>query len=321
MQTLPKMFLASSMKDKPVLSALAEQLKGLVEPIPWTDDIGKLSRNLMEWAQSTVDRCRFGLFVLTSDDRWGGQANGNVLLEFGLFAARHGLGRAFIVTTVETPVAPDLAGILTARFDRAQFEVDPARALAPVVRQVREEIPLRLTLEDEIQGPWIEFKSVGRKEGPYALVNFLFDQGELKLEGRSFGPDGRQRLEWPHELNRCWVPKARDEVFHTFDGEYNQGQHKALGVSRYRFEKDREHGDGYFVVHGAGGIKEGQIGFALQRVTNELLAKLGLPLEFDFGDRKACEALIQAVIKSPIFRRARVGRVVAKRRSPRAKRP
>lgn len=300
--------MASSTEDKGVLDALAQQLQGMVEPVPWTDDVGKLSHNLMEWAQSTVDRCRFGLFVLTPDDRWGGQVNGNVLLELGLFIARHGLGRAFIVTTPDTPVAPDLAGILTARFDRSLFQTDPSSALRSVVRQVREEIPRRRTLGDEIQGPWMEVKTVGKKEGPYALVCFYFERCELRVKGRSFGKDGVQRLEWPHELNHCWVPKERDEVFHTFDAEYEQGRYRALGVTRFRFEKDRRRGDGYFVVHGAGGIKEGQVNFSLRRVTDELLASCGLPPEFDFDNREACETLIQAVMKSssPTSRKGRL---------------
>ena len=112
--TRPIVFVASSARQEPVVQALAAQLEPFAIPDPWVDGQAELGKSVLQWALSKVDGCSYGIFVFAPDERWGGQINGNVLLELGLFIARHGAERCFILreSTVEVPA--DLRGIITA---------------------------------------------------------------------------------------------------------------------------------------------------------------------------------------------------------------
>jgi hypothetical protein len=155
-----------------------------------------------------------------------------------------------------------------------------------------------MTLADEVLGLWLEDKSAADAEGRFALVEFRIVKGELKVQGRSYDEAGTARLEWPRHVNTCSVPTAAREIYHTFDSEYDDGSagHRSLGVTCYRFHEDSASGDGYFVVHGGGGIRTGRIAFTLNRITHDFVRGVGLQsAEFGLADRRACARLVKAV--------------------------
>lgn len=294
----PIVFVASSAMHEAVVQSLSAQLAPFAIPDPWVDGQAELGKSVLQWALSKVDACSYGVFVFASDARWGGQINGNVLLELGLFIARHGAERCFILRESSVEVPADLRGIITADYAGEQFVQDPAAALAPAIRKIRTALRRRLTLADEVLGLWLEDKAAADTEGRYALVEFRSVKGELKVFGRSYDELGTARLEWPKHVNACSIPTDAREVYHTFDSEYDDsdGEHRSLGVTCYRFHEDSASGDGYFVVHGGGGIRKGRIAFTLDRVTPEFCNALGLQLtDLALSDRRICVRVVKAV--------------------------
>ncbi len=116
--TRPIVFVASSARHEAVVQALAAQMEPFAIPDPWVDGQAELGKSVLQWALSKVDGCSYGIFVFVPDERWGGQINGNVLLELGLFIARHGAERCFILREAQVEVPADLRGIITADFRR-----------------------------------------------------------------------------------------------------------------------------------------------------------------------------------------------------------
>jgi hypothetical protein len=306
--TRPVVFIASSTLHEAVVGEIARQIEPVAVPDPWLEGQSELGKSVLQWALSKVDHCSYGIFVFARDPRWGGQINGNVLLELGMFIARHGAERCFILRESGVEVPADLRGIITADFALDEFERDAAAALAPAVRKVRGALRRRLTLADEVLGLWLEDKAAADAEGRYALVEFRMVKGELKVHGRSYDESGAARLEWPKHVNTCFVPADAREIYHTFDSEYDdsEGGHRSLGVTCFRFHEDSTTGDGYFVVHGGGGIRKGRIGFTLERVTPALCSSVGLQsAEFSLADRRACVRLVKAVAAARLNKEAR----------------
>ena len=304
--TRPIVFVASSARHEAVVQALAAQMEPFAIPDPWVDGQAELGKSVLQWALSKVDGCSYGIFVFAPDERWGGQINGNVLLELGLFIARHGAERCFILREAQVEVPADLRGIITADFAGEQFAQDAAGALAPAVRKIRSALRRRLTLADEVLGLWLEDKAAADAEGRYALVEFRSVKGELKVFGRSYDEAGTAKLEWPKHVNACSIPTDAREVYHTFDSEYDdsEGEHRSLGVTCFRFHENSTSGDGYFVVHGGGGIRKGRIAFTLDRVTPEFSRTQALqPIELTLADRRGCARLVRAVAGARAARR------------------
>jgi hypothetical protein len=304
--TRPIVFVASSARHEPVVQALAAQLEPFAIPDPWVDGQAELGKSVLQWALSKVDGCSCGIFVFAPDERWGGQINGNVLLELGLFIARHGAERCFILRESAVEVPADLRGIITADFSGEHFAQDAQAALAPALRKIRSALRRRLTLADEVLGLWLEDKAAADAEGRYALVDFRSIKGELKVFGRSYDETGTARLEWPKHVNACSIPTDAREVYHTFDSEYDDSEgdeHRSLGVTCYRFHENSTTGDGYFVVHGGGGIRKGRIAFKLDRVTPEFGNALGLQAaDIALADRRTCARLVRAVAAARMAR-------------------
>lgn len=293
----PAVFVAGSSRDAMVLDALEDQLKDRVAVRKWEKGKDELGREILEWVISEARQHDFGLFVLAPDNRWGRRPNGNVLLEYGLFAAALGPERCFILKARDTEVPSDLKGRIIAEYSAADFRKKGAVALARACAAIRGAVELRRkTLLDEIQGLWLERKkAVGKAEGPLSLVEFYVRGGVARVRGRSYSRKSVARVAWPDALNECWVRPGRDELFHMFDAKYGKSDsHSALGVTLFRFRPDRKKGSGHFVVHGSGDIKKGAVEFDLERVTGEYLAGLGLdpaPLTLDQEER--CAALIR----------------------------
>jgi hypothetical protein len=299
----PKVFIASSSHQSKVLEAIAADLEPVAVPLPWIEGQKQLGVNILDWVASQADECNFGVFIFGPDPRWKNQVNGNVLFEYGVFVGRHGAKRCFIVNSEDVKVPVDLEGITTARYSSGAFQRTGVRALTNAVNKIKTSMHLNASLADEVLGLWLEHKQMGTNdaeshpsEGEYSIVEFFLAKGELKLRGRSYDGSGAPRLEWPRHLNRCWIPPAKSEVYHAFDAQYGSGRaHNALGVSFFSFDSKRTRGDGYFVVYGSGGIREGSVEFTLTRLTSVYLKSLGLPRALAFEDAKACANVIRAV--------------------------
>jgi len=226
------------------------------------------------------------------------EGNPNVFYELAL---RHAFKRPVVqlIRTGDT-IPFDVRGMRTIEVDHHDMKsVEEARK--KIVAQIRA-YEGKKTIIDEIQGLWLEKKQKVKKvEGPFSLVEFDIKAGQPRVRGRSYGKDGKKRVDWPHELSVCWNPPGRDELFHMFDGRYGpMAKYSALGVSKFKFLADRQHGEGYFVVHGSGDIKKGAIDFELERITKEYLLGLGLessPLTLDEDDR--CSTLIKKLLRPP----------------------
>lgn len=291
-------FVAGSSRDAAVVETLAGSLGGALEVRPWVEGQAELGRDILEWAISEARRCDFGLFVLAPDSRWGRQPNGNVLLEYGLFAAALGPDRCFILKETGTKLPSDLGGRIIAKYDAGQFRKRGAAALDKACEEVRGALRRRRSLADEVQGLWLERKrDVGKAEGPLSLVQFEVRGGTARVRGRSYNRKSVARVNWPDELNVCWLRPGRDELFHMFDAKYGKSDsHSALGVTLFRFRPDREKGRGHFVVHGSGDIKKGAVEFDLERITPEYLRRLGLdPAPFSLEQEERCTELIRVL--------------------------
>jgi len=293
----PAVFIAGSSSDVKILDALEDCLKDGVTIKKWIEGHEELGRDILEWAISEARQCDFGLFVFAPDSRWGQRPNGNVLLEYGLFAAGLGPDRCFILKARDTEVPSDLSGRILADYEAAEFKRNGAVALDQACAAIRGAVERRRkTLLDEIQGLWLERKKgVGKAEGPLSLVQFDARGGTARVRGRSYDRNSAERVNWPNELSVCWVPPGRDELYHMFDAKYGKtDRYSALGVSHFKFRPDRQAGSGYFVVHGSGDIKEGAIVFDLERITKEYLLGLGLdPSPLTLDENELCAALIR----------------------------
>lgn len=299
----PTVFIAGSSHDEKILDALEDELNAHVTIKKWIDGHKELGRDILEWAISEARQCDFGLFVLAPDSRWGQKPNGNVLLEYGLFAAALGPDRCFILQARNTAIPSDLRGRILADYGATEFKRNGAAALRRACAAIRGAIERRRkTLMDEIQGLWLERKTgVEKVEGPLSLVEFDATGATARVRGRSYDRNSAERVNFPSELNVCWVPPGRDELFHMFDARYGKtDSYSALGLSLFKFRADRRTGSGHFVVHGGGDIKKGVIEFELERITEEMLLGLGLDsaaLTLDQNER--CKTLIRKLQPSP----------------------
>ena len=107
-------------------------------------------------------------------------------------------------------------------------------------------------------------------------------------------------------MNACSIPTDAREVYHTFDSEYDdsEGEPRSLGVTCFRFHENSISGDGYFVVHGGGGIRKGRIAFTFDRVTPEFCQTQGLQAtELTLADRRGCARMVRAVAGARAARR------------------
>jgi hypothetical protein len=299
--TKPHLFIASSSEHLAVLEAAAQLLHPHFEIERW-DRAGqiKLGRNIFDWARGELQRCDFGLFVLAPDSRWGGQPNGNVLLEMGLLAGRLEPQRAMVLAPEGWPIPADLGGRIFAPYDAEAFQRNGADALAAPCKVVVQAARDQRTLIDEVSGLWLETKKVSAPaEGPLTLLQFARRGGRAQVRGRSYDRQGASFVDWPLDIDRCWEQADKGRIYQAFDAHVGATESgNALGLNSFRFEADRRHGAGFYVVHGGGDAESGTIAVTLRRVTPDLLAGFGLPTRsFTIDDLDACAALVAAALR------------------------
>lgn len=299
----PTIFIASSSRDEKLLDALKAQLDDHAAVKRWTTEgRADLGRDILDWAVQESRTRQFGLFLLTPDDQWGLQSNGNVLFELGLFVGAVGPERSLIVTP--RPVEPqksvvptDLRGRIAAEFDAEAFARDGAAALEAPCRKIIETLRHRLrdSLVDRVRGLWLEEKLEAQDpEGVYSLVQFDAEGVEPVVRGRSYRPDGSRFVDWPGPLSQCRPSPQGSELVHVFDAKLGHFA-TALGVSVFRFDVGEQTGGGYYIVQGGAPIQTGVIDFRLRRVTHDFAHGLGLDRAPASLDDERCDALITAL--------------------------
>ncbi len=291
----PIVFLASSIKNRALVDAVARQLNHCATPRVWMDDQAAIGSYILDWVAARARESDFGVFIFAPDERWGNQVNGNVLLEVGVFVACLGLDRCLIMTARGMELPSDLKGILTAEYDPAAFASQGDGALDSAIAAIADAIATRRSLSQLICGLWMEEKDRFRSEGSLSLVEFYILRGELKVRGRSYDSRGEETLMWPDTVDYSHVREERREVWHTFDARFGRfGRNVAVGVTCFSFDSNYKTGSGHFVVSGEGRIQQGLIAFTLRRITPATATgAAGESEELSIDNKEGCRSFIQ----------------------------
>lgn len=298
----PTVFIASSSRDQKLLDALKAQLDDHFSVKRWTTEgHAELGSELLGWAVRESRTRQFGLFLLTPDEKWGRQCNGNVLFELGLFVGAVGAERSLIVRPRGFEVPADVRGHIAVDFDPEAFARDGAAALAEPCREIVETLRHRLrdSLVDRVRGLWLETRQGPQDpEGAYSLVQFDTLGVEAVVRGRSYRPDGSRFVDWPGPLSQCRPSPQGAELVHVFDARVGNFA-TALGVSVFRFAPGEQTGGGFYIVEGGGPIQTGVVNFDLRRVTPDFVHSLGLDRVPASLDDERADALIRALVQRP----------------------
>jgi predicted nucleotide-binding protein len=137
----PRLFVGSSKESLDIAYAIQENLEDAEEVTVWTKGVFDLARYTLEALLVALDRCDYGLFIVTPDDvtRMRGEdrrtVRDNVLFELGLFIGRLGRQRSFIFvpsSVKDFHLPTDLLGISVGSF---QAERENGNMRAATVRR------------------------------------------------------------------------------------------------------------------------------------------------------------------------------------------
>lgn len=117
-------FIGSSSEGLPVARAIAANLPGAANCRIWSEDLFLPGRTLIESLEKVLDEMDYAILVATPDDQLvkrdvsGLTMRDNVLLELGLFMAKLGRVRTYLVSPKDKPVLipSDLLGITTVTY-------------------------------------------------------------------------------------------------------------------------------------------------------------------------------------------------------------
>jgi hypothetical protein len=123
----PQIFLGSSGPDLGIAEAFATVLEddGLVNVVVWNHAFDE-GETLLAGLFRILEKYDFGVFLLSATEITGGESSGaisgtraNVVLEFGMFAGRHGMKRTFaaVPKTDAAHLPSDLGGLHYAPYE------------------------------------------------------------------------------------------------------------------------------------------------------------------------------------------------------------
>jgi len=147
----PPLFIGSSGEGLDIAFALQENLENDAEVTVWTQDIFEPSRFTLESLIAALDRCSFGVFVLSPDDSLtmrGEQFNvarDNVIFELGLFVGRLGRERSYVLMPrgQELHIPSDLLGVNPLWFNPNRQDGNLRAALGPSCNTLRKALKRR----------------------------------------------------------------------------------------------------------------------------------------------------------------------------------
>ena len=134
----PRVFVASSSESKRLAQAVQQNLTN-AEVTLWSQDALLVGHVIIDELTRNLERSDFGVFVLAPNDivlsRGQSQpaARDNVIFELGMFIARLGKERSFIIrpSGVNMRLPTDLLGIITVEYNPERAEREPVAALGP----------------------------------------------------------------------------------------------------------------------------------------------------------------------------------------------
>jgi predicted nucleotide-binding protein len=123
----PKTFVGSSTEGLHVAKAIESNLSEVTDVMVWTDGVFLPGRTFVETLEKLLEEVDYAILVATPDDLLvmreveNFSMRDNVLLELGLFMAKLGRRRTYLVTPKSKPIRipTDLLGVKTVNFDLA----------------------------------------------------------------------------------------------------------------------------------------------------------------------------------------------------------
>ena len=150
-------FIGSSSEGLVVANAIQANLVDETECQIWTEGVFLPGRTFIETLESLLDRVDYAILVATPDDTLRKRdvesfsMRDNVLLELGLFMAKLGRARTYLVSPVDTPIhiPSDLLGLTTVNYTTpasAEEAVEALRAPCEEIKQAMGEAEKELSL-------------------------------------------------------------------------------------------------------------------------------------------------------------------------------
>ncbi len=139
-QARARVFVGSSTEALDVAYAIQENLEHDAEVTVWPQGIFDLSRPAIASLVNELAKSDFGVFVFSPDDRIRLRKQAfkairdNVIFELGLFAARLGIDRTFIIIPDDAKdlhIPTDLTGVTPGKYDANRQDNNLQAALGP----------------------------------------------------------------------------------------------------------------------------------------------------------------------------------------------
>lgn len=151
----PQTFIGSSSEGLVVAQAIRANLPKEANCRIWSEGIFVPGRTYIETLEKTLDEMDFAILVATPDDLLtkrdlaGFTMRDNVLFELGLFMAKLGRGRTYLVTCKDKPIhiPSDLLGLITVTYatltgtaDWTSVLAEPCRVIAQAMKEAEVEV-------------------------------------------------------------------------------------------------------------------------------------------------------------------------------------
>lgn len=214
--TKPTVFVASSSEALDVVNAVQQLLqRALGESAavtPWSKAF-QLTKTPIESLERLLDRSGFAVLVFTPDDRTKSRKaerwspRDNVVFELGLFFARLGRERCFLIqrSDLDLKLPTDLLGIEPAKFSMSPGQ-NLENALRPACVRIGKAISdaMAARFVDRITGTWWEQISLKKKKPALSFLTIELDDvhGSVRLDGKAYGPNGVQVASWRSKFTR-----------------------------------------------------------------------------------------------------------------------
>lgn len=148
MQSLPRVFVASSGEAVRLAQAVEQNLRSAEVRVWSTPDVFYPGHNLIDELNRNLKHSDFGVFIFAGDDelKIKGQklqaVRDNVILELGMFIGHLGKERSFIIQPkgISLRLPTDLLGVLTLDYDKDRAREEPASALRAACTQIEDAI-------------------------------------------------------------------------------------------------------------------------------------------------------------------------------------